>query len=93
MYGTIRTETPVARKEYICDAWTWLENDAEYYSGEFTFAELRAMVRAKRNHGKIMPGQKYLKVIGNWCGDFGVFRAIPEINDICMRLDMYEDVC
>lgn len=93
MDKTLRTETPIARKEYNCDAWEWLINDGEHYAGEFTFAELRSISRAKKKNGMIMPGERYYKAVGIWCGDFGVYRAIPEINDICIRLDMFEEVC
>ena len=86
-----------ARKEYECMAWIWLSND-EPEPGQFTFSELRSIAKAKINHGKILKGEKYL-----WARVFSIdtyghdrfpitFRAIPEIDAICKKYDIYQYV-
>jgi len=83
-----------AKKDYICDACDSL---CDYlFESEitgFTIAEYRAIVRAKRNRFMIKKGQEYLRQANVCGGDFMVFRAIPEIHDICLKYDIYQDVC
>ncbi len=81
--------TPVARKAHHCDALQYVL--ADYEDGMYTYAELRQIVKAKRQRGMILPGQRYLRIVQIYDGDFGVFRAIPEIDDICCKYDLYFD--
>lgn len=79
--------TPIARKDYNCDASDFLcEMIGEV---KFSFAELRLIVKAKRDKWRIKKGQKYLKVKGKWDGDFCTFRARPELDDICRKHELY----
>lgn len=78
---------PVARKDYHCDASEYI-NEA---LGEsiFSFSDLRLIAKAKQDKWRIKKGQKYIKVKGKWDGDFCVFRARPELNDLCLKHDLY----
>ena len=85
------TTEQVARKDYSCDAWGWLDNDDWREFTSLTFSERKAIVRAKRNGFKIKAGERYIKTAGKWGGEFCTFRAIPALNDICKKYDVYED--
>lgn len=87
---TVLNDTmPKARRSYPCDASRYV---LEYVNeGMFTIDEYRYIIRAKRNGYMIQPGQKYVKQVAVWNGDFGVFRAIPEMHDIAWKYDLYPD--
>lgn len=79
-----------ARKEYDCMACEWLFNDG-VEPGVLTFPELRSIIKAEKNNGKILKGQKYIYYRGKDIeGKNYTFRAIPEIDAICKRLDIYQ---
>jgi len=87
---TLRESTPVARKFHSCQACEWLlMDDGWRINNEFKFSELRAVVRAKQNGWRIVAGQKYINAVVIWDGDFGVFKAIPEIDAICHKYKIY----
>ena len=86
----IETRYQIAKKDYVCDACPWL---FETELTGFTIAEYRAMVRAKRNGYMIKKGERYLRQVSVCGGDFMVFKAIPEISKICLKYDIYQDVC
>ena len=86
----IREETPVARKEYRCQACDWIREDeitGEYY----TYAELRKIVKARQEGWRIKKGEKYIKQILNNGGELYTYRARPEIHDICLKYDIFCD--
>jgi hypothetical protein len=79
---------PIARRDYMCDACDWV---IEYIGeGIFSFKEYRLIVKIKRNGWKIKAGQKYLKLTGKYEGEWSVFRAIPEMNQLCLDHDLYQ---
>lgn len=91
----LRESKPIARKTYTCNASEWLYNgglDDFVFHYEPTCAELRAIVKARRNGWCIVPGQQYIKQVGKYEGDFYVWRAIPAIHAICLKYDLYEYV-
>ena len=45
----------------------------------------------KSQDGKIIVGQKYIRQVNVFDGDFYEFKADIEMNDICRRLDLYEE--
>ena len=84
----IRNSTPMAKKDYSCDACVWLfESDYRY---GLTISEYRSIIKAQRNGCRIKAGSKYIYQCGKYEGDFYVFRAIPEIHAICLKYDMYD---
>lgn len=85
----IHESMPVARKQYNCQASTFL--GWIYRSHLLTFADKRALVKAKQNGYKIQKGQVYVRQFNTADGHTWTFRAIPEIHNICCNLDLYPD--
>ena len=89
MTEVIFESTPVARKDHDCMASEWfLNSDVFDY---LTFSEKKIVVRQKRNGWKIRKGQQYIRQFNKGCGDVWVFKAIPEIHELCLKYDLYED--
>lgn len=80
-----------ARKTYECNACLFL-TQSELDEIKMTFSEYRAIVRAKWNDWKIVPGQVYERVTDVHEGQIGQFCQIPEINQICIKYDLYPDI-
>jgi hypothetical protein len=78
-----------ARKDYYCMAWENMEG-IDSLEGT-TFAERRAIVKARNNYGKILKGQKCHFSVLKQDGIIYDFRAIPEIHAIMVRLNWYVD--
>jgi len=55
------------------------------------WTEKRAIIKARRNNWKIQPGQRYIRQAVVWEGRLGTFKAIPEMHDICVKYDLYEE--
>lgn len=94
MTTVIRKSKHVARKKYTCNACEWIDALLPYglTDYEMTCSELREIVRARRNGWQIVPGQLYIKEVGIYEGDFYVWRAIPAIDAICRKYNIYEYV-
>lgn len=89
MVETLSQSKPVARKRYNCEASYWLrENGID--RGMLTFAELRAVAKAKANNYCIMPGEQHICQNNKMDGVLYSFRAIPAIHAICIRLEIYD---
>lgn len=80
----------VARKDYQCDAMDWICNIG-YGENEYDPEDWAAIEKARSEGCKILKGQIYVKVSGKWDGEMSVFRARPEINDICRKYEIYSD--
>lgn len=84
----ISDSTPIARKEYHCDASGIVR---EYIQeGIFSIAEYRQIVKAKRQGYRILPGQQYVKQEAAESGTIRVWRAIPDMHDLCIKYDLYD---
>ncbi len=82
------TSTPKAKKDYRCDACEWLINvGTDFLSDE----ECAIYESAKAEGFKIRTGSQYIKCEGMWDGEFSVFRARPDINEICVRHQVYRE--
>lgn len=90
MITIIRESNPVAKKEHDCDACQFILNEGVNRCG-YTISELREIVKARRNAYQIVKGQKYIYQFNTNGNDVWVFKAIPEIHEICLEHDMYED--
>lgn len=86
---TLRSEEPIARKEYWCDASEYVRESLS--QTEFTYAEYREIVKAKRQGWKIKAGQKYVKQVQSDGGEIITYRAIPAMNDLCYKYDLFPD--
>jgi hypothetical protein len=88
--AVVETRYQKAKKDYVCNACEWL---FELESIDFTVAEYEAMAKAKHNKHMIKKGQKYLRQVITCGGDMMIFKAIPEIHSICLKYNLYQDVC
>lgn len=89
MIEVLSESEPVARKDHYCMASEWLLNSG-IFDGEYSFAELREIVKAKRNGWKIKKGQRYIRQNNKYDGKLYTFKAIPAIDKICRDHDLYE---
>jgi hypothetical protein len=92
MRTVLSESTPVARKTYTCNACEWVDNLEVWKEYDLTYHELRAIVKARKNKFCIVPGQRYRKFVQVEDGRLEVFRAIPEIDAICRKYDIYEEI-
>lgn len=88
MIEVIHESNPIARKGYQCNACEFVMD--AYSDGWFTFAELREIVKARKNGFNIAKGQEYIRQFNKYSGDTWTFRAIPAIHEICIKYDMYD---
>ncbi len=89
MEWDVATNTePVARKEYICQASEWINNRC--CRDDLTPDEQILYDKASSDGFKITKGMKYRKTDGFYDGEPSVFRARPEMDDICLKYDMYD---
>lgn len=99
MSRIISSSTPVARKNYGCDACNWIADPGFECDPSFmeilTFTEKRSIAKAHLNGWRIMKGEKHLQATIVSCdGDLVSWRAIPEIDAICREHALYEfEVC
>lgn len=93
--STVIEETfPKARKKHVCMACDWIRNTVGSDIIEhLSFAEKRAVVKARRNNYLVVPGEHYIRQFISCCGEVYVYKAIPEIHSICINNDLYEDAC
>ena len=88
----VLSETIVcARKHYLCDAsecWNRYACD----ESDCQTSDQRLMVEAARaDKWKILPGQKYVKIIGVHEGEICVYRARPGMHAVCIELGLFEE--
>jgi hypothetical protein len=92
-YDYLRTiNVKKARKDHHCDSCAYIrdtvyKDEAPY---KFTEDDLKVWEKAKANNYRIKKGDPYRKVIGVYDGQMQEFKCIPELDDICNRLDFYE---
>jgi hypothetical protein len=91
MMTLLSESKPIAKKKHSCDACYWLEDYIPDLMDQLTFQEKRSIVRAYRwQKRKILPGQRYVKQVLKG-DDFCVYKAIPEIDEICFKYDLFND--
>lgn len=86
------TTYPKAKKDYQCMASDWIINGdlAETFRC-CDWEQKRSIIRARRNGYKILKGQKYLRQAIVFEGRMETFRAIPEMHEICVEYDLYQE--
>jgi hypothetical protein len=82
---------PKARKDYACGAAEWILSAYSIDDDEFTSDEKRILKQAELDGWKIKKGTHYLKTEGVFEGEWSVFRARPDLNQICLDHDIYQD--
>jgi hypothetical protein len=85
----------IARKNYGCDACEWITpmDDIAVFALELTFTERRAIVKARKNGWRILKGEPCLTYTLVSCDGKDIIRcrAIPEIDAINIKYDVYMD--
>lgn len=84
-----------AKKDYVCSACYILlsadsfENLCTNY--DLTPEEVESFTKAKENNFMIKKGETYLYQVGIYDGDFYSAKAIPEIDEICVKRGFYNE--
>ncbi len=86
-----RTTQPVARKDYQCQAAFWIDNDGGT-EGDYEPEDWAAIEKARAENWMIKKGTQYTKTEGKWEGEFEVFRARLDLDAICNKYDIYQDI-
>lgn len=88
---TFSSKLVTAKKHYVCQASEqW--NRAGYTIDDCETSDQRLMVEAAiADKWRILPGQKYVKMVGIWDGKFGVYRARPGMHAVCDELEMWDE--
>lgn len=89
MWELETTTEPVARKEYNCQAWPWIDNQG-FDERDFDPEDWQTIEKARKEKFKILKGTKYICVNGKWEGEFTTFRARKDLDDICRQYEFYE---
>lgn len=88
MWDFSTTTIQRASKDYHCDASDWLQNDC---IEDFTEEEQAIYHKAESEGFKILKGTLYTKTTGKYEGEFGVFRARIDLNNICLGSGVYDN--
>jgi len=92
----LTSETRKARKDHYCNACEWLTAESasiDYLISEhgLTEDEVKSVKAAAENKWRIKKGSEYSYQTGKQDGEFTTFKAIPEIDEICQKYDMYPE--
>lgn len=91
MITTIEERTiKAARKDHPCSAF-WFLSQGDYRNNGFTFAEYRAIAKAVQNKGFIKKGEPYIRQRNTNGSEIWTYKAIPEIDAICIKYNYFED--
>lgn len=88
MWDVVSITEPIARRDYDCQAWPWfdLSDEAETDLSE---DDRQIIERARADNFKILKGQRYYCMRGKFNGEWGVYRAKRDMNDLCERLGLF----
>lgn len=84
-----------ARKDHHCNACEWLrmncsDSKSLFNEYDFTEEEKESILKAESNKWMIKKGESCEYRVGIWDGEFYAFYIIPEIDDICVKYDLYD---
>ena len=91
MYTELRSDTPIAKKDYGCDAFVWLDQDLQYYREEMTAEDEAILDKAISEGCKIRKGDKYMYSVGLYEGEFSTFRGRIDLTALCHKYDAFQD--
>ena len=84
------TTKPIARKCYPCDAWKHICR-VGLDESDYDLCDWDTIIQAQSDGAKIKSGTQYIKTKGKWEGKFSVFRARIDLNEICLKYNLYPD--
>ncbi len=82
---------PKARKDYHCEASDWIDNSG-LGEEDFGIKDWAVIENARAENWQIRKGTTYVNTKGKWDGDFTVFRARTDLNAICRKHNIYQDI-
>lgn len=85
-----RATSPVAKKDYPCQASVWID-DAGLKEDDYSEEDWAVIEKAKAENWMIKKGTQYSKIEGKWEGEFSVFRARVDLDNICHKYQLYPD--
>lgn len=90
MSWEVSTQTePVASKDYHCDAAHWILNSG-YEEQDYEPEDWKAIKKAESEGWRILKGTPYICVRGKFDGEFCTYRARKDLNDICLKYELFE---
>lgn len=78
------------KKVHYCNAWNWIKN-SDVSEIKMTFKEQISIAKAKKKNGRIEIGSSCLYSVGVWDGDFFACYSIPELHEICIKYEIYQE--
>lgn len=88
-YTHLKSKIYVASKDYICDAYYQIFN--RIGMGDLDIEDRVKVLKFEIKGCRINKGEKYHYEVGLTCGDFGVFRAHPDMMEIYYKYKIYEE--
>lgn len=82
---------PVARKDYHCQASDWVER-AGLEEADYSAEDWATIEKARAENWAIKKGTQYTKTEGKWEGEFSVFRARLDLDAICQKYGIYQEI-
>jgi len=84
------------RKDHECNACLWLDgigSTAESIINELdlTEDEKYSIRKAEVNRWKVKKGEPAIYSVGITDGDFNAWYSIPEIHEICLKYEIYQE--
>lgn len=84
------------KKDHECNACLWLNGigsttESIFNQIEMTDAEKQSIINAHANRWKVKKGDPAIYRVGITDGDFSAWYSIPEIDEICIKYDIYDD--
>jgi len=87
MWTASKTIEEIARRDYNCEAWEWIDNsDLE----DATDEQIKIIEQARKEGCKILKGTLYRKTRGIFEGVFCTYRSRIDLDNICKELELYE---
>lgn len=86
----IRDEFRVARKEYECGAYHWI-NQSCFGERDFKPDDWKKICDFLAAGGVIRAGESHIYQVGIDDGEFSVFRANKVMHGVCLDYDLYPE--
>ena len=89
MWQLHNTTNPVAQKNYNCNASDFIHH-SDYSEVDFSKEDWEIIKKAESEGWLILKGVEYVKTEGLWEGEWSTVRARKDLNEICMKYDLYQ---
>jgi len=89
MWQISTTTYPTARKDYRCDASEYVTNMLGYI--DLSEEDTVIFDKAMEEKFRILKGTTYIKTEGKYDGEFCTFRTRIDMNELCLKYELYPD--